>query len=90
MKQLMFVTLAVFMLLGGVVLLVNVRAQASKQVQIAFSSDNGDGNDEICVMDVDGKNLRKLTDNPADFIVSIPVVMIQEIPIGIVGNIDIR
>ena len=52
------------LLLSGVVLLVNVRAQAPKQAQIAFASDR-DGNREIYVMDADGKNQRRLTKNPA-------------------------
>ena len=65
MRRLMFGILAVVMLLGGVVALISVRAQASKQSQIAFNSQR-DGNREVYVMDVDGKNQRNLTNNPAE------------------------
>jgi len=61
----MFRTLAGLMLLSGVVLLMNVWAQASEKVQIAFSSER-DGNYEIYVMDADGNNQRRLTNNPAN------------------------
>lgn len=44
-------------------LLSNVWAQAPKKAQIAFSSDRN-GNDEIYVMDIDGKNPRNLTNHP--------------------------
>ena len=48
-------------------LLSNVWAQAPKKAQIAFSSDRN-GNDEIYVMDIDGKNPRNLTNHPgSDF-----------------------
>ena len=65
MRRLMFGMLAVVMLLGGVVALISVRAQASKQSQIAFNSQR-DGNREVYVMDVDGNNQRNLTNNPAE------------------------
>jgi Tol biopolymer transport system component len=55
--------LPVFILLGAVVTLINVRAQAPKQAQILFTSDR-DGNFEIYVMDADGKNQRRLTNHP--------------------------
>ena len=65
-RQLMFGILAVFMLLGGVVTLMNVRAQAPQQAQIVFTSrrDGNDENIEIYVMDADGKNQRRLTNSP--------------------------
>ena len=53
------------LMLSGVVLLVNVPAQAPVQAQIAFQSDR-DGNWEIYVIDADGNNPRNLTNNPAD------------------------
>jgi len=49
-------------LLVSVVILINPQAQVLRQAQIAFSSDR-DGNDEIYVMDADGKNPRRLTNN---------------------------
>ena len=51
--------LAVVIVLGLMMLMVNVDAQA----RIAFSSDR-DGNWEIYVMDTDGGNLRRLTNHP--------------------------
>ena len=62
-RRLMFGMLAVFMLLGGAMLLVNVWAQAPKQAQIVFVSMR-DGDREIYVMDADGKNQRNLTNDP--------------------------
>jgi len=56
--------LVCLLLLGGV-LLVSVWAQAPQKAQIAFTS-NRDGNAEIYVMDTDGNNSRRLTNNPAD------------------------
>ena len=44
-------------------LLSNVWAQAPQKAQIAFSSDRN-GNDEIYVMNIDGKNPRNLTTHP--------------------------
>jgi dipeptidyl aminopeptidase/acylaminoacyl peptidase len=64
-RRLVFGMLAVSMLLGGVVALINVRAQAPKQAQIAFTSIR-DGNREIYVMDSDGENQRRLTNNNAE------------------------
>ena len=52
--------LALVLMLSLTFLMVCVDAQA----QIAFSS-NRDGNTEIYVMDADGKNQRRLTNNPA-------------------------
>ncbi|MCH8294258.1 PD40 domain-containing protein [Candidatus Poribacteria bacterium] len=52
------------MLLGCAVPLISVRAQAPKQAQIAFVSYR-DGNGEVYVMDAEGKNLRNLTNHPA-------------------------
>jgi hypothetical protein len=44
--------------------LINIRAQAPEQAQIAFYSSR-DGNYEICVMDADGGNPRNLTNHPS-------------------------
>jgi len=63
MKKLSFV-LGCLLLSGVILLSVSVWAQAPQQAQIAFYS-NRDGNDEIYVMDADGKNQRNLTNNPA-------------------------
>ena len=63
--KLVYVVLTCMLLLGGVVLFINVRAQVPKQAQIAFQSDRH-GKDEIYVMDADGKNPRRLTNNPAN------------------------
>ena len=52
--------LASVVVLGLTLLMVCVDAQA----QIAFVSDR-DGNSEIYVMDANGKNQRRLTNNPA-------------------------
>ena len=41
----------------------NVWAQAPRKAQIVFSSDR-DGDDEVYVMDIDGKNPRNLTNHP--------------------------
>ena len=62
--KLVYIVLSCVLLVSGVVLFINVRAQAPKQAQIAFHS-NRDGNCEIYVMDADGKNQRNLTNNPA-------------------------
>jgi len=45
--------------------LLNAPAQAPEKGQIVFHSDR-DGNNEIYVMDTDGGNVRRLTNNPAD------------------------
>ena len=52
------------LILAGVVFLglTPLMADAAPQAQIAFSS-HRDGNWEIYVMDTDGKNLRRLTNN---------------------------
>jgi len=64
-RKLTYTTLGCVLLLSGIVLLINVRAQAPQQAQIVFHSDR-DGNYEIYVMDVDGQNQRRLTNNPAN------------------------
>ena len=61
--KLVHIALGCLLLSGGVLLLVSVWAQAPQQAQIAFNSDR-DGNWEIYVMDVDGNNQRRLTNNP--------------------------
>ncbi len=63
MRPPIFGILAVFMLLGGAITLINVRAQAPKQAQIVFNS-HRDGNIEIYVMDANGDNQRRLTNSP--------------------------
>ena len=54
--------LAVVVVLGLTLLMVVVDAQG----QIAFASNREDGNYEIYVMDADGKNQQRLTNNPND------------------------
>ena len=63
-QRLGYIAIACMVLLSGVVLLIDVRAQALEQAQILFISDR-DGNNEIYVIDADGKNLLRLTNNPA-------------------------
>ena len=58
-----YITFICFVILGSVALSSNGWGQAPKTSQIAFSS-NRDGNDEIYVMDIDGKNPRNLTNHP--------------------------
>jgi Tol biopolymer transport system component/beta-lactamase regulating signal transducer with metallopeptidase domain len=50
--------------MGGIGLTRFAPAQVPQQAQIAFHS-NRDGNNEIYVMDADGKNQRNITNNPA-------------------------
>ena len=58
------IALGCILLLSGVVLLLNVRAQAPEKAQIAFISDR-DGNFEIYVVDAGGiKEPLRLTNNP--------------------------
>ena len=64
-QKFVYTWLGCVLLLSSVMLLVNVRAQAPQQAQIAFESDR-DGNCEIYAMDADGKNQRRLTNNPAN------------------------
>jgi len=64
-QKLVYIASGCVLLLSGVLLLINVQAQAPQQAQIAFQS-NRDGNQEIYVMDADGKNQRRLTNNPAE------------------------
>ncbi len=63
-QRLVYIVLSCVMMLSGVVLLINVRAQAPQKAQIVFMSDR-DGGCEIYVMDADGNNQRRLTNNPA-------------------------
>ena len=66
-KNISSTILILFGLLSTLMLSVNVEAQAPRKAQIAFSSDR-DGDDEIYVMDIDGKNPRNLTNHPgADY-----------------------
>ena len=70
-REFAYTSLGCVLLLSGVVLMINVQAQAPKQAQIVFYS-NRDGADlskradwEIYVMDVDGNNQRRSTNNPS-------------------------
>ena len=62
MKKFAFTMSAVFVLLSGIVIMINPSAQETELAQIVFHS-NRDGNNEIYVMDADGNNLRRLTDH---------------------------
>jgi len=61
--KLVHIALGCLLLSGGI--LVSVWAQAPQKAQIAFTSER-DGNGEIYVMDADGNNQRRLTNNPAE------------------------
>ena len=54
--------LTIFVLLSGIVIMINPSAQETELAQKVFHS-NRDGNNEIYVMDADGNNLRRLTDH---------------------------
>lgn len=56
--------LATILLLNGAVILTNQSAQETELALIVFQSDR-DGNNEIYVMDADGKNQRRLTNSGA-------------------------
>jgi len=58
--KLAYIALSCVLLLSGVVLLINVLAQAPKRAQIVFMSER-DGDREIYVMDTNGKNQRNIT-----------------------------
>ena len=62
-KIFLYFTLIFLGLLICIILLINVQAQAPQQTQIAFDSMEEDTVSEIYVMDVDGENQRKLTNN---------------------------
>jgi len=65
--KLVHIALCCLLLSGGVLLSVSVWAQAPQQAQIAFYSDRDENwISEIYVMDADGNNQRRLTNNPAD------------------------
>ena len=64
-QNLVYIALGCMILLSGVVLLISVLAQAPEKSQIVFVSDR-DGNWELYVMDVDGQNQRRLTNDTAD------------------------
>jgi Tol biopolymer transport system component len=64
-QRLLYIVLSCLLILSGVVLLINVPAQAPEQAQITFQSDR-DGNWEIYAIDTDGRNPLRLTNNPAD------------------------
>ncbi len=64
MRKFVSTTLVVVLLLSGVVILTNPSAQETELAQIVFQSDR-DGNNEIFVMDANGKNQRRLTNSGA-------------------------
>ena len=64
MRKFVSVMFALVVLLSGVVILTNPSAQESELGQIVFHSDR-DGNNEIYIMDADGNNQRRLTNNGA-------------------------
>ena len=57
-------SLSITSAVGALLLAIGVQAEAPTKQQIAFYS-NRNGNFEIYVMDVDGKNPQRLTNNPA-------------------------
>ncbi|MFC1718160.1 hypothetical protein ACFL6S_31180 [Candidatus Poribacteria bacterium] len=59
-QKLVYIASGCMILLSGAVLLINAMAQAPQQAQIVFRSDR-DGNDEVYVMDVDGKVRHEVT-----------------------------
>jgi len=56
------IMLSCVLLLSIAILLINVQAQAPQKAQIVFQSDR-DGSYQVYVMDTDGDNLRRLTNN---------------------------
>ena len=62
MRKFVPTTSAVVLLLSGVVILTNPSAQETELALIVFQSDR-DGNNEIYVMNADGENQRRLTNN---------------------------
>ncbi len=63
-RKLAYIVSACGLSLSGIVLFLNVWAQASEEAQITFVSDRG-GNWDIYAVDTDGKNLRNLTEHRA-------------------------
>ena len=62
------IALSCVLLMGGIALLLNVRAQAPAQPQIAFTSRIVEfGSTDICAIDADGNNWRNLTNSPKLF-----------------------
>ena len=64
-QKLAYIASGRVLLLGVTVLLIKAQVRAPQRAQIAFRS-NRDGGWEIYVMDADGENQRRLTDNRAD------------------------
>ena len=62
-RKLVYMALGCVLLLSVAVLLINVQAQAPQKAQIVFQSDR-DGPYQVYVMDTDGDNQRRLTNNP--------------------------
>ena len=63
--KLVYIALGCLLLSGSVLLLISVRAQAPQKAQIAFCSNRDGGEGKIYVMDADGKNPHRLTNNPS-------------------------
>ena len=64
-RQLTYIMFGTTMILGHFLFAVNLYVYASDVPYIAFSSKRS-GNYDIYMMDINGKNLQKLTDHPAD------------------------
>ena len=60
MRKFISTMLATILLLNGAVILTNQSAQETELALVVFQSDR-DGNNEICVMNADGENQRRLT-----------------------------
>lgn len=65
-QTLRYIMISCVLLLSVSMLSINIQAQAPQKAQIAFTSErDGIGRHEIYVMDADGSNQRRLTNNPA-------------------------